>query len=84
MSVWIRTLFEGLPVPLVLTGGLLAILIVSFLVWFLVPAIRHWFLLRAVQERLRGLTDSTPSALKQVFAADRRLAQRRSRTSDSR
>jgi hypothetical protein len=74
MSVWIGTLFEGLPAPLLLTGGVLAILVVSFLVWFLVPAMRHWFLLRGVHLRLRALTDPSPAAVKKVFAVDQRLA----------
>ena len=60
--------------PLLLTGGVLAILVVSFLVWFLVPAIRHWFLLRGVRRRMRALTDPSPAAVRKVFAVDRRLA----------
>jgi hypothetical protein len=56
------------------TGAALALLVVGFLVWFLVPAVRHWFLLRSIQRNLRGLRGKNPDALKKIFAVDGRLA----------
>jgi len=60
--------------PVLITGAALAILVVWFIVWFLVPAVRHWFLLRKIQRNLRGLRGKKPDALKNIFAVDDRLA----------
>src|SRR5471030_1249371 len=73
MNPLIRSLRE-IPTPLLLTGSTLAVFVLAFVVWFIVPAIRHWFLLRGIQLRLRDLTDSAPGSLTEIFAVDARLA----------
>src|SRR5262249_7314148 len=77
MYLQIHTLSSRLqqtPMPVLITGSALAVLVVWFSVWFLVPAVRHWLLLRAIQLNLRGLRGKKPEALKNIFAIDERLA----------
>ncbi len=63
-----------LPVPLLVTGSVLALLVVGFIAWFLVPAAIYWFQLRAIQRGLRTLTAKSPvSKLTRIFAGDERL-----------
>jgi hypothetical protein len=63
-----------LPVPLLLTGSVLAILVFGFVVWFLVPAAMYWRQLRAIQRELRALAaDSPVSKLTKIFTDDERL-----------
>jgi hypothetical protein len=73
MNAWMRTLLAT-PVPLLLTAFALLVFVVAFLALFLIPAVRHWFLLRGIQRKLERLTDSDPRALTEVFAVDARLA----------
>src|SRR5262249_40690468 len=63
-----------LPVPLLLTGSALAILVFGFILWFLVPATMYWRQLRTIQRELRALPANSPvSKLTQVFTGDERL-----------
>ena len=64
----------SIPISLFLTASALAILVVGFVVWFLVPATRHWFRLRAIQAELRALTDQNPAGLRKIFDVDKPLA----------
>lgn len=63
-----------IPIPLLLTGSALAILISGFVVWFLVPAIRHWFRLRDIQRQLADTKAAGIPALTKIFAVDEGLA----------
>ncbi|MCV2355377.1 anti-phage defense ZorAB system protein ZorA [Paucibacter sp. B2R-40] len=66
---------SAVPFHLLVTGGLLALLVLSFIVLFLLPGIRHWFRLRAVLSSVLALAGKSPPAeLKKVFVNDLRLA----------
>jgi ABC-type transporter Mla subunit MlaD len=66
---------SAVPSHLLVTGGLLALLVLSFIVLFLLPGIRHWFRLRAVLSSVLALEGKSPPAeLKKVFVNDLRLA----------
>lgn len=66
--------FAQLPLPLLLTGAFLAILLVSFVVGFLIPALRYWTKLRASKLALEALPDNAPEGFRAIFATDSRLA----------
>jgi hypothetical protein len=66
-------LLRQVPPPLLITASALAALVIVFFVLFLVPAIRHLFRLRKIANRLNALSDRSPVALGEVFAADERL-----------
>lgn len=61
--------------PIWITGSILAVLFVVFLVWFLLPGVLHWFRLRAIQNRIRRFaTKDYIVEFKHVFEKDKRLA----------
>jgi hypothetical protein len=62
------------PATLLVTGSVLAALVIGFLVWFLVPALRHWQRLRAVKAGLGAVSGRAPEKLKTIFSVDARLA----------
>jgi hypothetical protein len=74
MDLQIRAFFEQTPIPLLVTGSALVLLVVGFIGWFFMPAVKHWFLLREIQRNLRGLKGKNPDALKKIFGVDNRLA----------
>lgn len=62
------------PIPLLLTGSALAILIAGFVGWFLVPALVHWRRLRGIHlQLLESKTRGVPE-LRKLFADDEALA----------
>lgn len=64
------------PTPVLITGTVLAVLVLAFVLFFLLPGVRHWFRLWDIQRRIDRI-DSKQLAvteLKKVFARDRRLA----------
>jgi hypothetical protein len=64
-----------LPTHLLVAAGLLAALVLSFLTFFLIPAITHWFRLRHLQAGIGALPGRTPPGeFRRLFAADSRLA----------
>lgn len=48
----LRSLLTNTPTPVLATGGVLAFLIVIFLLVFLAPGFLHWFRLRGIQRRI--------------------------------
>lgn len=64
----------ALPLPVLATAPVLLFLFLAFIVFFLIPAVRRLFLLRAIQDKLRRLTGSNADELKKIFAVDSRLA----------
>jgi hypothetical protein len=63
------------PVNLQVTGGLLVLLILGFVLLFLVPGVLHWFRLRKILSGLLAFKSPTPPGdIKKLFARDRRLA----------
>lgn len=66
---------KSVPTHLLATGGILAFLIIAFLLFFLLPGLVHWFRLRNIQVRLRTIPDQAqPDDFRKVFARDRHLA----------
>jgi hypothetical protein len=64
-----------LPTHLLVAAGLLAALVLSFVVFFLIPAIAHWFRLRHLQAGIGALPGRTPPGeFRRLFAPDSRLA----------
>jgi ABC-type transporter Mla subunit MlaD len=60
---------------LMVTGGVLALLVLGFLGFFLIPGIQHWRRLRRLLKQVQSLPkDADLNDLKKVFAADRQLA----------
>ncbi|MGB7421313.1 MAG: tellurium resistance protein TerC [Comamonas sp.] len=71
LSDWALTL----PASIRITGAILVVLFVVFLVWFLLPGVLHWFRLRAIQNRIqRFVTKDYIVEFKHVFEKDKRLA----------
>ena len=63
------------PVNLQVTGGLLVLLVLGFVVLFLLPGVLHWFRLRSILSGLLAFKGPTPPGdIKKLFACDNRLA----------
>ncbi len=66
---------SAVPIHLQVTGGLLVILVTSFIIFFLIPGVLHWFRLRTILVRLLAFKGPTPPGdIKKLFARDKRLA----------
>jgi len=60
---------------LLVTGGLLSLLIVSFVLFFLLPGVVHWFRLRRILGHINSFkTKTPPGEFKKLFSVDRNLA----------
>jgi hypothetical protein len=66
-------LLHNAPLTLILTSGALTILTLSFLLWFLAPAMQLRFRLGRVLSRLRQENPQSASDLQSVFELDPRL-----------
>jgi len=67
--------FEVTPLSVVLTGGVLALLVLGFAAVFLVPGVLHWFRLVAIQRSIATFeTTNFTAEFRQVFCGDKRLA----------
>lgn len=63
------------PVHLLVTGGVLAALVIGFVLFFWIPGLWHWYRLRKIQSGLKKLdASSSPDEFRKVFATDKRLA----------
>ena len=63
------------PVNLQVTGGLLVLLVLGFILLFLLPGVLHWFRLRTILSGLLAFKGPTPPGdIKKLFARDKRLA----------
>lgn len=57
------------------TGGLLALLVFGFILFFLLPGVLHWFRLRSILSGLLAFKEQTPlGEFKKLFSRDTRLA----------
>ncbi len=64
-----------IPTPVFVTGAALALLILIFLTFFLLPGIVHWFRLRSIQSGIqRFQTKNFALEFKKAFSVDQRLA----------
>ena len=72
----LRSLLTNTPTPVLATGGVLAFLIVIFLLVFLAPGFLHWFRLRGIQRRIARFDQKNLAVadFKKVFSRDKRLA----------
>jgi hypothetical protein len=70
----VTTSLQSLHPSLLLTASVLGILVVAFVAAFLIPALKHWYLLRALHRRLQGLKTTDLEELRRVFSNDARLA----------
>lgn len=69
------TVLAALPLHLLFAGGLLASLVLAFLVFFLLPGMVHWVRLRGLQRALERFELRTPPGeFRKLFARDQRLA----------
>lgn len=60
---------------LLVTGGLLFLLVVAFVVFFLVPGVAHWFRLQKILTALSSFkTKTAPGEFKKLFDAEKHLA----------
>lgn len=63
------------PIHLQVTGGLLVLLVLSFIILFLIPGVLHWFRLRTILVGLLAFKGPTPPGdIKKLFTRDKRLA----------
>lgn len=68
-------LVTALPLHLLLAGGLLASMVLAFLVFFMLPGVIHWARLRTLQRGLARFELRTPPGeFRKLFARDERLA----------
>lgn len=66
---------SNVPLNLQVTGGLLALMVLGFVLLFLGPGIAHWFRLRKILSGLLAFKSPTPPAeIRKLFSRDRRLA----------
>ena len=64
-----------MPIHLQVTGGLLVLLVLSFIILFLIPGVLHWFRLRTILVGLLAFKGPTPPGdIKKLFTRDKRLA----------
>lgn len=71
----LETFLATAPMPVLVAGACLVILVVAFCVVFLAPGILHWFRLRGIQRRIANFeTKDYPAEFKEVFASDKHLA----------
>lgn len=69
------TALSNVPVHLQVTGGLLLLLVLGFVLFFLLPSVIHGFRLRSILSALLAFKGPTPPGdIKKVFASDKRLA----------
>ena len=61
--------------PVLVTGGVLAVLVLIFFVFFLAPGVLHWFRLSSIQRRIKKFESKKfAPEFKKVFAKDKRLS----------
>ena len=66
--------FINWPIPLLVTGGALIILVLAFF-WFFGVSVRHWFRLKKIMDGISAFKGSTSlDKLEKLFAGDQRLA----------
>lgn len=66
---------SNVAVHLQVTGGLLVLLILGFVLLFFIPGVSHWFRLRRIVSGLLAFKSPTPPGeIKKLFAQDKRLA----------
>lgn len=71
----LQSILATVPTPVLVTGAVLAFLILVFLTVFYVPGLLHWNRLRSIQKDIRRFdSKSSASEFKKVFSRDRRLA----------
>jgi hypothetical protein len=67
--------FSNIATHLLVTGGLLSLLVIGFLLLFLTPGVIHWLRLRRILESLDSFKNKTlPNEFKKLFAGDKQLA----------
>lgn len=65
----------NMPVHLQITGGVLLLLALVFVLFFFLPGVVHWFRLRGILAALVKFKGPTPPGeIKKLFARDKRLA----------
>jgi len=65
----------GVATHLLVTGGLLALLLVAFCIFFLLPGVIHWFRLRNIFLTIDSFEAKTATSnFKKIFAGDRQLS----------
>ncbi len=75
---------ESTPTHLLVSGGVLAFLLLVFIAFFLIPALFHWFRLRHIQSAIAKFEGKTlPTEFKKLFAKDKQLAHLWSEYSES-
>lgn len=70
-----QTILAATPIPVLVTGGVLAVLVLIFLAVFLAPGVLHWLRLSSIQRRINKFDSKNfASEFKKVFAKDKRLS----------
>ena len=68
-------LSRTIPPQLLVTGGFLCLLAISFLVFFFMPGTVHWLRLRKISKNIELFNNNTPpEEFKKLFARDKQLA----------
>ena len=71
----LQAIVAAAPTPVLATGGVLAVLVLIFVIVFMAPGVRHWFRLVLIQSRIRKFaTKNFAAEFKKVFSKDKRLA----------
>lgn len=69
------TALSNIATHLLVTGGLLSLLVLSFLIFFMAPGVTHWFRLQKVLSDIESLdAKAPPTEFKKLFMRDLPLA----------
>ena len=70
-----ESILAATPKPVLVTGGVLAVLVLIFFVFFLAPGALHWFRLSSILRRIKKFESKKfASEFKKIFAKDKRLS----------
>jgi MotA/TolQ/ExbB proton channel family len=70
-----QSILVAIPTAVLVTGTVLAVLVLMFFVVFLAPGVLHWFRLSSIQRRIEKFESKNfASEFKKIFAKDKRLA----------
>jgi hypothetical protein len=74
---YLLSFLEKRSVAVLVTGEVLAVLLVTFFVFFLAPSLWHWFRLWCIQRRIAAIGTNQEAVwdeFRKVFSGDKRLA----------
>lgn len=72
----LQSVLASVPTPVLITGALLTVLVLAFVLFFLLPGVLHWVRLLRIHQRIALLDPKQLPVVefKKVFAKDKRLS----------